>query len=54
MEGSSFLGVLNLINNYYYVTAGNISHYKVHLKSCMKITSGTGDIGTPYILENKC
>lgn len=28
--------------------------YKIHLKPCMKITSGTGDYATPYILENKC
>ena len=27
---------------------------KIHLKSCMKITGGSGDYGTPYILENKC
>lgn len=28
--------------------------YKIHLKPCMKITGGSGDYATPYILENKC
>lgn len=30
------------------------SGYKIHLNSCMKITGGTGDFATPYILSNKC
>lgn len=27
---------------------------KIHIKSCMKITDGTGDYSNPFILENKC
>jgi len=30
------------------------TNYKIHLNSCMKITSGTGDLATPYIFEDVC
>lgn len=29
-------------------------YYKIHLKPCMKIASGTGDIATPFIIKSSC
>lgn len=28
--------------------------YKIHLASCMKISGGTGDIATPFIIKSSC
>jgi len=41
--------------SYNYIEIGSTyAFFKWHLKSCMKITSGTGAVENPYILENKC
>ena len=45
-----WLGNPSVSENIITMNAGT-TDYKIHLNSCMKITSGTGDYANPYILE---
>lgn len=44
----------------YYAYCGNGRYdgpevdFKIHLRPCMKITGGTGNYATPYLIEDKC
>lgn len=46
--------VSSRVQYYYQIQTINVSGYKIRLKPCMEIVSGTGAYSTPYILKNNC